>query len=100
VFKIADAIGSGGCNDWYSPYRYDPSSGRIAFDQVAMTARGCANAAAGPVEEAFAKALVAVTSASIDPAGRLVLSGTGGEVVLAVDVIQVEPSAGSGDGNQ
>lgn len=88
-FMITDANGSGGCNDWFSPYTYDPSTGRLAFEQLAMTARGCLDPAAQASETAFAAVLGTVTSASIDPEGRLVLSGQGGEIVMAVDAVEV-----------
>jgi heat shock protein HslJ len=84
-FSIADVSGSGGCNDWFSPYTYDPSTGQVRLEQVAMTARACANPALEPVERGFSDVLVTVTTASIDPDGRLVLSGSGGEIVFAVD---------------
>ena len=86
-FMVTDAKGSGGCNDWFSPYTYDPSSGRIAFMQLAMTARGCDAPELEPVERAFADVLEAVTDASIDPEGRLVLSGPAGKIVFAVDAV-------------
>jgi heat shock protein HslJ len=85
MFAIDQANGSGGCNDWFSPYTYDPATGQIRLEQVAMTARACANPALAPVERAFSDVLVTVTTASIDPDGRLVLSGSGGEIVFAVD---------------
>lgn len=87
VFKIADVTGSSGCNDWFSPYRYDRSTGRITFDQLAMTARGCSNPEAEPVEQRFSKALSSVAWASMDSNGRLVLSGPGAEILFAVDAV-------------
>ena len=86
-FMITDANGSSGCNDWFSPFTYDPSSGRIVFQQLAMTARGCSNPALEPIERAFSDVLVAVTDASIDSTGRLVLSGSRGDIVLEVDAV-------------
>ncbi|HEX5013934.1 MAG TPA: META domain-containing protein [Candidatus Limnocylindrales bacterium] len=86
-FMVTDANGSGGCNDWFSPYTYDPSTGHIAFTQLAMTARGCDAPALEPIEKAFSDVLVAVTDASIDPEGRLVLSGSAGDIVFAVDAV-------------
>src|SRR5262245_24696152 len=59
-FLVTDANGSGGCNDWFSPYTYEPATGRIAFTQVAMTAAACGAPALEPVERAFASALIAV----------------------------------------
>ena len=84
-FKVADVTGSSGCNDWFGSYEYDPSTGRLTLSQVGMTARACVDPAPMAVEAAFSQAIVAVESASMDPEGRLVLSGPGGEIVLAVD---------------
>jgi heat shock protein HslJ len=84
TFKIADVTGSGGCNDWFASYRYDPSNGRITFDRLGMTARACAKEAAVTAETKFAKVLTTVNQASIDPAGRLALSGPDGEIVFEV----------------
>ena len=86
-FMVTDANGSGGCNDWFSPYRYDPSTGGISFEQLAMTARACAKPELGPVEQSFSTVLASVESASMDTEGRLVLSGRGGEIVMAVDAV-------------
>jgi heat shock protein HslJ len=84
-FMVTDSNGSGGCNDWFSPYKYDPSTGRLTFEQLAMTARGCLDPTAASVETAFANVLSTVSTASIDPDGRLVLAGSGGQIVFAVD---------------
>jgi heat shock protein HslJ len=86
-FSADQVKGSGGCNSYSGQYRYDPSTGAITFDLLAMTARGCVEQARAAVEVAFSTAMIAVTSASIDPQGRLVLSGPGGEIVLAVDAV-------------
>ena len=87
LFKVADISGSGGCNDWFADYDYDPGNGRIALRQIGMTARGCLNNAVSSEEAAFATALTSVNRASIDPAGRLVLSGPGGEIVFEVAAV-------------
>jgi heat shock protein HslJ len=87
IFKVADVTGSASCNHWGANYRYEGSTGRITFDGLGMTAMGCANAALTQVETAFSNALGSVTTVSIDPAGRLVLSGPGGDIVMAVDAV-------------
>ena len=84
VFGPTNANGSSGCNSYGGVYTYDPSTGAIAFKDVAMTLMLCAEPARNVVESLFTQALNAATSASIDPQGRLVLSGPGGEIVLAV----------------
>jgi len=82
VFGPSNANGSSGCNSYGGVYTYDPSSGAIAFKDVAMTLMLCAEPARNVVESLFTEALNAATSASIDPQGRLVLSGPGGEVLF------------------
>ncbi len=87
AFSADQVKGSGGCNSYSGLYRYDPSTGAIAFDRVAMTAMACLEHARAAVEMAFGTAMTAATSASIDPQGRLVLTGPGGEILLAVDAV-------------
>ncbi len=86
-FSADQVKGSGGCNSYSGQYRYDPSTGAITFDLLAMTTRACVEQAWAAVEAAFGTALTQVTSASIDQHGRLVLSGPGGEIVLVVDAV-------------
>ncbi len=85
VFAATEVKGSAGCNSYGGEYAYDPSTGAIAFRDLAMTAMACAEAARNDFEGNFTIAINKATSASIDPEGRLVLSGPGGEIVLAVD---------------
>lgn len=87
VFKIADVTGSAGCNSYGGGYRYDPATGALAFDQLGQTAMLCAEPAKNAVETAFTKALLQVSAASMDPAGRLVLTGPAGEIVLEVAAV-------------
>lgn len=87
MFKVAEVTGSASCNQWGASYQYDASTGQITFGGLGMTAMGCANAALTQVETAFAHALVSVTTVSMDPAGRLVLSGPAGDIVMAVDAV-------------
>jgi heat shock protein HslJ len=76
----AQVNGNTGCNSFFGGYAY--AEGRITFRNVGMTLMGCDDAV-GSVEAAFTKALNAATSASIDDGGRLLLSGPGGEILLA-----------------
>lgn len=85
AFTDAQVKGSAGCNSYFGSYRYDPTTGAIQFQQLAMTAMACLDAARGGIEARFTQAINQVTSASIDPEGRLVLIGPGGEIVFAVD---------------
>jgi heat shock protein HslJ len=82
VFGATNVNGSSGCNSYGGLYIYDPSTGAIALKDVAMTLMLCAEPARNVVESLFTQALNAATSASIDPEGRLVLSGPGGQVLL------------------
>ena len=88
AFAAAEVRGSAGCNSYGGSYQYDQSTGAITFGEMAMTAAACLEQARMDVEAMFAKALAQVTSASMDPQGRLVLAGPGGEIVLAVDGVQ------------
>jgi heat shock protein HslJ len=87
IFAATDVKGSAVCNSYGGQYAYDPSTGAIAFRDLAMTAMACVEPARNDVEGAFTLAINQATSASIDPGGRLVLAGPGGEIVLAVDAI-------------
>ena len=85
IFAATDVKGSAGCNSYGGQYAYDAATGAIAFRNLAMTAMACAEPGRNDFEGIFSGALNRATSASIDPEGRLVLSGPGGEIVLAVD---------------
>jgi heat shock protein HslJ len=85
VFGPAAVKGSAGCNSYGGSYTYDPASGRIAFQDLSMTAMGCIEPGRGEVEAMFTTAINTAASASIDPQGRLVLSGPGGEIAFTVD---------------
>ena len=87
AFGPANVTGSSGCNSYGGAYTYDPSTGSIAFKDLMMTLMLCIEPARNDIETLFNQAINQATSASIDPQGRLVLSGPGGEIVLAVDAI-------------
>ncbi len=87
VFAAAEVKGSAGCNSYGGRYTYDPSTGAIAFQDLGMTLMACAEPARNDIEALFTRAINQAATASIDPAGRLVLSGPGGEIVLAVDAV-------------
>jgi heat shock protein HslJ len=84
AFTDAQVTGSAGCNGFGGRYRYDPSDGSIAFVELGQTAMLCVDPARNAFESALMQAIGSATTASMDPAGRLVLSGPGGEVVLVV----------------
>ena len=87
VFAAAEVKGSAGCNSYGGRYTYDPSTGAIAFRDLGMTRWRAPSPAGTTSRRLFTAALNQATTASIDPAGRLVLSGPGGEIVLAVDAV-------------
>jgi heat shock protein HslJ len=87
VFTATDVKGSAGCNSYSGQYAYDPTTGAIAFRNLAMTAMGCVEPGRNDFDGIFSVAISKATSASIDPEGRLVLSGPGGEVVLTVRAV-------------
>jgi heat shock protein HslJ len=86
TFTATEVEGSAGCNTYGGIYAYDASSGLLAFGNLAMTKMAC-DAARNEVETRFTQAIAEVTSASIDPDGRLVLNGPAGEIVLTVDAV-------------
>jgi heat shock protein HslJ len=85
AFAETEVKGSAGCNSYGGRYLYDPATGAIAFRDVGMTMMACAEPARNEMETLFAQAISQAILASIDPEGRLVLSGPGGEIILAVD---------------
>ena len=87
AFAATEIKGSAGCNSYGGSYFYDPATGTIAFRDLGMTAMACAVPARNEIETLFAQAITQAISASIDPEGRLVLSGPGGEIILAVDAV-------------
>ena len=87
AFDVDRVSGSAGCNSYGGRYAYDPATGAISFGELGRTLMLCTEPARNDVETAFMKALVRVSDASIDPEGRLVLSGGGSEIVLAVDAV-------------
>jgi len=84
VFTASSVQGSAGCNSYGGPYSYDAATGSIAFRDIAQTLVLCVEPARNDIEALFMRAINQASSASIDPEGRLVLSGPGGEIVLAV----------------
>ncbi len=82
IFTATGASGSGGCNGYGGSYRYDPSTGAIAFTEMGMTAMACLDNPRNVFEGAFFGALVAANRAAFDSVGRLVLTGPGGAVIL------------------
>jgi heat shock protein HslJ len=85
TFEVARVTGSGGCNSFGGSYRHDAGSGRISFENLGMTAMGCAERQVTEFETVFSQALVQVELVSVDARGLLTLSGPGGAIVLEAD---------------
>lgn len=85
TFTATQLTGNAGCNHYGGAYAFDAASGAIVFREMGMTAMACAEAARNDFEMLFSQALGQVTSAAIDPAGRLVLSGPTAQIVLVLD---------------
>ena len=86
IFTATQVTGSAGCNHYGGTYAFDASSGAIVFANMGMTAMACAEPAWNDFEMLFSQAMGQVNTAAIDPAGRLVLSGPAGQVVLMLDL--------------
>jgi heat shock protein HslJ len=84
IFAAAEVKGSAGCNSYGGRYSYDQSTGSIAFAEFSMTAMACQDGARNDYESLFTTSIGKVSAASMDPDGRLVLSGPATEIVLTV----------------
>jgi heat shock protein HslJ len=82
VFEAARVSGSAGCNQYGGSYQYDAASGAIALKDLGMTAMACLEQRRNDFEGIFFSAINKVTNASLDPEGRLVLTGPGDRIVL------------------
>lgn len=82
AFSSDQVKGSGGCNSFSGTYRYRP--GTIKFENLAMTAMACLDASIGVVEGRFSTALIGATTVYMDAEGRMVMNGTGGQIVFEV----------------
>lgn len=83
-FEATRVGGDSGCNLYGGDYRYDGTSGALRIGTLVVTDRACADAGRMALEAALLAGLGGAVDASIDPSGRLILSGTG--PALALDV--------------
>ena len=74
------AAGSGGCNGYGGPYRFE-EGGRLSFGPLVSTRRACADEAGNRQESAFHRILAAVSRYRIDRDGSLLLSAEDGSTV-------------------
>ena len=82
-FTVDEVRGTGPCNSFGGRYRLDMGSGRVAFDEMAATARGCVDENRTAIDVAFFQAISRADRLFLDPDGRLHLTGAAGEVVLS-----------------
>jgi heat shock protein HslJ len=85
VFADGAMSGSGGCNHFGGQYRYDPATGHFKVNELGMTAMGCLEPGRNEMEAAFLQALGGATAVGLDDAGRLLIAGPGGPIVLVPD---------------
>ena len=81
-FDTGNVKGFGGCNQIGGRYQLDVATGRFAVLELGGTAMGCVQAGVLDFETAFMTALGRTNQAAIDPAGQLVLTGPGTQIVL------------------
>jgi heat shock protein HslJ len=82
AFDSGNVRGFGGCNHIGGRYQLDVATGRFVVLELGGTAMGCVQAGVLDSETAFMTALGRANQASIDPAGQLVLTGPGTQIVL------------------
>jgi heat shock protein HslJ len=81
AFAAGTVTGDGGCNRFSGNYRYEPTTGQITFQELAMTARGCLDDRLNAFETSFMQAFGTAQQAGID-GPRLVLTSPGHRIVL------------------
>ena len=89
TFGPSDVSGKSSCTSFGGTYAYDTTSGALRIDGLTETKRACLDAGFNGVENAFFDALRGVASTSVDPDGRLVLGGSGAELVFEVGPVLV-----------
>ena len=83
-FEAGRVAGNGGCNSFGGSYLYDVATGALAIGDLGSTKRACVEPARNDLEAAYFQALRGVATASVDPDGRLILGGSGAELVFVV----------------
>jgi putative lipoprotein len=83
-FGPSEVSGNGSCNAFGGSYAYDATSGAIRIADLVSTKRACIEPGRNELEATYLATLRAASDASIDPDGRLVLTGAGVLLVLEV----------------
>ena len=86
AFSGGRVSGEGPCNSFGGTVAFDETTGMLRIGDLASTKRACVDPARGALETTWFAALRAVTSASVDGAGRLVLTA-------GIHELALEPSA-------
>jgi len=81
-FNESSVFGATGCNQFKASLTYKPATGAIAFGPPIATTKIACDPDRTALERAFVQALAGATTASVDPAGHLILDGSGGTIVL------------------
>ena len=83
-FADGRVSGNGSCNSFGGSFTYDPATGALRIGDLVSTKRACVDAARNDLEGAYLTALRGAADASIDAAGRLVITGATAPLVLDV----------------
>jgi heat shock protein HslJ len=92
AFDAGQINGFFGCNHGGGRYRLDIVTGQFAVQDLAETAMGCLQPGVMEFESGLVQVLGGATQATLDPTGKLVLSGPGGRIIL---VTLEHPALGS-----
>lgn len=90
--RSGDVSGDGPCNSFGGIFDYDSTGGAIRIGNLLSTKRACLEPARTEAERVYVQALRVVVDASVDQDGRLVLSGSGAELVLEVGPQSLGPA--------
>ena len=82
AFTADKVEGTTGCNSYFGTYEY--ARGAIKLSQIGSTAMACLDPAISATEGRFMGAMQGASSVSIDPAGRMILDGSGGSITFEV----------------
>ena len=84
--------GAGACNGFGAIFGYEAHRGAVRIGNLLSTKRACFEPALNEADRMYFEALGAVSDASVDSAGRLVLSGSDAELVFEVGPQSLGPT--------